>query len=35
MIVEIPKGTNKKYELIEPKNEKVECVRKVHGKYPF
>jgi inorganic pyrophosphatase len=35
VIIEIPKGTNKKYELVEPENEKVECVRKVIGKYPF
>lgn len=35
MIVEIPKGTNKKFELVEPNFDKVECVRKVKGKYPF
>lgn len=35
VIIEIPKGTNKKYELVEPNNNKVECVRKVKGKYPF
>ena len=35
MIVEIPKGTNKKFELNEETFDKVECVRKVHGKYPF
>lgn len=35
MIVEIPKGTNKKYELVEPTFDKVECVRKVYGKYVF
>lgn len=35
MIVEIPKGTNSKYELVEPKNDHVEEVRKVIGKYPF
>lgn len=34
-IIEIPKGTNKKYELNDPKFDKVECVRKVVGKYPF
>lgn len=35
VIIEIPKGTNKKYELVEPNNDRVECVRKVIGKYPF
>lgn len=35
VIIEIPKGTNKKYELVEPNNNRVECVRKVKGKYPF
>lgn len=35
MIVEIPKGTNKKFELVEPNFDKVECVRKIHGKYPY
>lgn len=35
MIVEIPKGTNEKFELVEPNYDKVECVRKVIGKYPF
>lgn len=35
MIIEIPKGTNSKYELVEPKNDHVEEVRKVIGKYPF
>lgn len=34
-IVEIPKGTSNKYELVVPSNNKVECVRKVKGKYPF
>ena len=35
MIIEIPKGTNSKYELVGPKNDHVEEVRKVIGKYPF
>lgn len=35
IIVEIPKGTNNKFELVEPTNDRVECVRKVIGKYPF
>lgn len=35
VIIEIPKGTNEKFELIEPAFEIVGCVRKVHGKYPF
>lgn len=35
IIIEIPKGTNSKYELVEPKNDHVEEVRKVIGKYPF
>ena len=35
VIIEIPKGTNNKYELVEPENDRVECVRKVIGKYPF
>ena len=35
VIVEITKGTNKKYELVEPEFDRVECVRKVKGKYPF
>ncbi len=35
VVVEIPKGTNKKYELIEPTFDKVKCMRKVVGKYPF
>ena len=35
MIIEIPKGTNCKYELVEPKNDHVQEVRKVIGKYPF
>lgn len=35
VIIEIPKGTANKYELVEPENDKVECVRKVKGKYPF
>ena len=34
-IIEIPKNTSNKYELIEPSNCNVECVRKVIGKYPF
>jgi len=34
-IIEIPKGTNSKYELVEPNNDHVICVRKVIGKYPF
>ena len=35
IIIEIPKGTNKKFELVEPNFDKVECVRKVKAKYPF
>ena len=35
MIIEIPKGTNSKYELVEPNNNEVKEVRKVIGKYPF
>lgn len=35
VIIEIPKGTANKYELVVPSNDKVECVRKVKGKYPF
>lgn len=35
VIIEIPKGTANKYELVVPNNDKVECVRKVKGKYPF
>ena len=35
MIVEIPKGTNSKFELTENTFDKVEEVRKVYGKYPF
>ena len=35
MIIEIPTGTNEKFELVEPTFDRVECVRKVHGKYPF
>lgn len=35
IIIEIPKGTSNKYELTAPANEKIECVRKVKGKYPF
>lgn len=35
MVVEIPIGTNKKFELVEPDFDRVECVRKVHGRYPF
>lgn len=35
MIIEIPKGTNEKFELVEPENDRVECVRKVIGRYPF
>ena len=35
IIVEIPKRTNNKFELVEPANEEVKCVRKVKGKYPF
>lgn len=34
-IIEIPKGTSNKYELVEPNNNEVKYVRKVHGKYPF
>lgn len=35
VIIEIPIGTNNKYELVEPENDKVNCVRKVVGRYPF
>lgn len=35
IIIEIPKGTNNKFELVEPTFNRVECVRKVIGKYPF
>lgn len=35
IIIEIPKGTNSKYELVEPENSEVKEVRKVIGKYPF
>lgn len=35
MIVEIPSGTNSKYELVDGKFDKVVEVRKVVGKYPF
>lgn len=35
VIVEIPKGTNSKYELDPINFDKVEEVRKVKGKYPF
>lgn len=35
IIVEIPKHTNNKFELDEENFDKVVCVRKVHGKYPF
>lgn len=35
MIVEIPKGTNKKFELEDKTFDKLNCVRKVKGKYPF
>ena len=35
MVIEIPKGTNSKYELVEPNNSEVKEVRKVVGKYPF
>lgn len=35
MVIEIPIGTNKKFELVEPDFNKVECVRKIHGRYPF
>ena len=34
-IIEIPKGTNSKYELVDGKFDKVVEVRKVIGKYPF
>lgn len=34
-IIEIPKGTNEKFELVEPTFDKVKCIRKVKGKYPF
>ena len=35
IIIEIPKGTNSKYELVDGKFDKVIEVRKVIGKYPF
>lgn len=35
VIVEIPKGTNSKYELVDGSFDKVIEVRKVIGKYPF
>ena len=35
VIVEIPKGTNNKYELNDPIFDKVEVVRKVKGRYPY
>ena len=35
VIIEIPKGTNKKYELEDKVFDKVLCVRRVKGKYPF
>lgn len=35
VIIEIPKGINNKYELVEPGFDKVKEVRKVVGKYPF
>ena len=35
IVIEIPKGTNSKYELVEPNNSEVKEVRKVIGKYPF
>lgn len=35
VIIEIPKGTNKKYELEDKVFNKVLCVRRVEGKYPF
>lgn len=35
IIIEIPKGTNSKYELVDGKFDKVVEVRKVVGKYPF
>ena len=35
IIIEIPKGTNSKYELVDGKFDKVVEVRKVIGKYPF
>lgn len=35
MIIEIPKGTNSKYELVDGTFDRIEEVRKVVGKYPF
>ena len=35
VIVEIPKGTRKKYELVEPNFDRVEYKRKVKGRYPY
>ena len=35
MIIEIPKGTKNKYELVEGTFDKVECVRKVKFRYPY
>ena len=35
MIVEIPKGTKKKFELNPETFDKVECVRKIKYRYPF
>ena len=35
VIVEIPKGTNKKYELNDPIFDRVISVRKVKGRYPY
>lgn len=35
VIVEIPKGTNSKYELVDKTFDKIVEVRKVIGKYPF
>ena len=35
IIIEIPKGTNSKYELVDGKFDKVVVVRKVIGRYPF
>lgn len=35
VIIEIPKGTNNKFELEDKTFDKLNCVRKVKGKYPF
>lgn len=35
VVIEIPRGTKKKYELVDNTFERVECVRKIKYKYPF